>query len=151
MQVVRAINITKEAIYNKVSLGYYSFRVEGEEGKELFLYYMTHILWCVVLPLVNLPLWRFKMKKNYQTSCTVRIEHRMQMLRNRLQGTPTYCIIAQLVNLSLQKLETLFRNGMWVWHEVFVVCRYCSSEAFVAHFTWGFFLLEFWLLHLRVK
>lgn len=71
--VVCAITITKEAIYNTVSLGYYSSRVEEGEGEESFLYYMTHILWCVVLPLVKLPLWRFKIKKKYQTSCSVRI------------------------------------------------------------------------------
>lgn len=48
LQAVDAINTAKEAIYNRVSLGYYSSRVEGGEGEESFLYYMTHILWCVV-------------------------------------------------------------------------------------------------------
>lgn len=44
MIVSCAINITKEANYNRLSLGYYSFRVGGGEGEESFLYYMTHIL-----------------------------------------------------------------------------------------------------------
>lgn len=34
LQVVHAINTAKEAIYNRVSLGHYSFRGQEGEGEE---------------------------------------------------------------------------------------------------------------------